>query len=182
MGKRESKMLFTIVGLIIQIVIQSKFSDKAIPTSKNERPEGQPVSDETMAQEKYRLWRQYSQAHDPLVKMGINQLQKEIKDDLRIESQASWEKFCKDISLETKHTESWRKIKNFPKPKGQGIIRHCVSMRKPPRLTQIRRNSLSNLSKDTLAFRVITLVQNTSMRSTNLCRVIMNIYILLKIR
>ena len=54
-----------------------------------------------------------------MVKTPINQLQKEIKDDLRIESQASWEKFCTDISLETDHTESWRKIKNFLKPKGQ---------------------------------------------------------------
>ena len=35
-----------------------------------------------------------------------------------MESQASWEKFCNDISLETNHTESWRKIKNFLKPKG----------------------------------------------------------------
>ena len=46
-------------------------------------------------------------------------MQKEIKDKLRIESQASWEKFCNDISLETNHTESWRKIPNFLKPKGQ---------------------------------------------------------------
>ena len=52
-------------------------------------------------------------------KSRLNRLQKEIKDDLRIESQASWEKFCNDISLETNHTESWRKIKNFLKPKGQ---------------------------------------------------------------
>ena len=81
--------------------------DKAIPTSKSGRPESQPVS-----------W-QYSQAHDPLVKTRINQLQKEIKDNLRMKSQASWEKSCNDISLETNHTESWRKIKNFLKPKGQ---------------------------------------------------------------
>ena len=46
-------------------------------------------------------------------------MQKEIKDNLRIESQANWEKFCNDISLETNHTESWRKIKTFLKPKGQ---------------------------------------------------------------
>ena len=63
--------------------------------------------------------RQCSQAHDHLVKTRLNQLQKEIKDNLRRESQASWEKFCNDISLETNHTESWRKIKNFLKPKGQ---------------------------------------------------------------
>ena len=40
------------------------------------------------------LGRQYSQAHDPLVKIRINQFQKEIKDSLRKESQTSWEKFC----------------------------------------------------------------------------------------
>ena len=83
--------------------------DKAIPTSY------QPVSEESLAliKEKRRLRLQYSQAHDPLVKTRIDQLQKEIKDNLRIESQASWEKFCNDISLETNHTESWHKIKNF---------------------------------------------------------------------
>ena len=98
----------------------STAADKAIPSSKNGHPESQPVS-ETLAliKEKRRLRRQYSQAHDPLVKTRINQLQKEIKDDLRIESQASWEKFCNDISLETNHIESLRKIKNFLKPKGQ---------------------------------------------------------------
>ena len=62
---------------------------------------------------------QYSQAHGPLIKTGDNQLQKEIKDNFRKELQASWEKFCNDISLETNHNESWRKIKNFLKPKGQ---------------------------------------------------------------
>ena len=46
-------------------------------------------------------------------------MQKEIKDNLRLESQDSWGKFCNDISLKTNHTESWRKIKNFLKPKGQ---------------------------------------------------------------
>ena len=55
--------------------------DKAIPTSKRVRPESQPVSDETLAliKEKRRLRMQYSQAHDPLVKTCINQLQKEIR-------------------------------------------------------------------------------------------------------
>ena len=60
-------------------------------------------------------------------KTRINQFKKEIKDNLRIESQASWEKFCDDISSETNHTESWRKIKNFLKPKGQcdySALRH----------------------------------------------------------
>ena len=54
--------------------------DKAIPTSKSGCPESQPVSHATLAliKEKRRLGRQHSQAHDPLVKTGINQLQKEI--------------------------------------------------------------------------------------------------------
>ena len=93
--------------------------DRAISTSKNGRPESQPVSDETLVliKEKRRLRRQCSQAHDHSVKTYINQLQKEI--NLRIESKASWEKFCDDISSETNHSEFWRKIKNFLKPKGQ---------------------------------------------------------------
>ena len=45
-------------------------------------------------------------------------MQKQVKDELRIESQASWEKFCNSISLEMDSNESWRKIKNFLKPKG----------------------------------------------------------------
>ena len=99
----------------------STAADKAIPTSKSGRPDSQPVKEESLAliKEKRRLSRQYSQAHDPLVKTRINQLQKEIKDNLRIESQASWEKFFNDISLETNYAESWRKIKIFLKPKGQ---------------------------------------------------------------
>ena len=36
-----------------------------------------------------------------------------------IETQASWGKFCNDVSSETNHTESWRKIKNFLKRKCQ---------------------------------------------------------------
>ena len=74
--------------------------------------------DETLALI-HRLRQQYSQAHDRLVKTCINQLQKKIKNNIRIESQARWEKFCNDISLETNHIESWHKIKNFLKPKGQ---------------------------------------------------------------
>ena len=46
-------------------------------------------------------------------------MQKQVQDELRVEMQASWEKFCNSISLETNPSESWRKIKNFLKPKGQ---------------------------------------------------------------
>ena len=90
---------------------------KAILTSKSGCPESQPVLEESLAliKEKHRLRWQCSQAHDPLVKTRINQLQKEI----RIESQAIWKKFCNDISLETNHAETWHKIKNFLKPNGQ---------------------------------------------------------------
>ena len=95
--------------------------DKAIPKSKSVRPESNPISEETLAliKETRKLRRQYSQMQDPAVKTRINQLQKQVKDDLRVESQASWEKFCNSISLETNSNESWHKIKNFLKPKGQ---------------------------------------------------------------
>ena len=75
--------------------------DKAIPISKRGRPESQPVSDGTLAliKEKRRLRRQYSQAHDPLVKTRINQLQKEIEDNLKTESLTSWENICKDLVI-----------------------------------------------------------------------------------
>ena len=51
--------------------------------------------------------------------MGINQLQKQIKDDIRVEMQAIWDKFCNSTGLEANPSESWHKIKNFLKPKGQ---------------------------------------------------------------
>ena len=91
--------------------------DKAIPKSKSKRPESNPNSNETLAliKEKRKLRRLYSQMKDPAVKTRINQLQKQVKGDLRVESQASWENFCNSISLETDSNESWRKIKNFLK-------------------------------------------------------------------
>ena len=72
-----------------------------------------------LIKEKRKLRRQYSQRKDPAVKTHINQFQKQVKDDLRIELQASWEKFCTSISLETYSNASWHRIKNFLKPKGQ---------------------------------------------------------------
>ena len=56
---------------------------------------------------------------DRAVKTRINQLHKQVKNELRIETQASWEIFCNSISLETDPSESRSKIKNFLKPKGQ---------------------------------------------------------------
>ena len=94
---------------------------KAIPKSKSERSEINPISNETIAltEEKGRLRRQHPHTKDPAVKTCINQLQKQIKDDIKVESQASWEKFCNSISLEADPRESWLKIKNFLEPKGQ---------------------------------------------------------------
>ena len=61
------------------------------------RSESNPISDETIAliKEKHRLKRQYSQYKDPAIKTRINQLQKQVKEELRVETQASSEKFCK---------------------------------------------------------------------------------------
>ena len=65
--------------------------DKAI--RKSVRPESNPISDETKAliKEKHRLRRQYSQKKDQATKTRINQLQKQVKEELRIESLVSWE-------------------------------------------------------------------------------------------
>ena len=109
--------------------------DKAIPTSKSVRPESTPISDETRAliKEKRKLRRLYSQKKDPAVKTRINQLQKQVKEDLKVESLVSWENFCNSISLESDPNKSWRKIKNFLKPKGQRdhpTLRHANKVAK----------------------------------------------------
>ena len=94
--------------------------DKAIPKSKSVRSENNPISDETIVliKEKRRLMRHYSQIKDLAVKTRINQLQKQVKEELKTESLVSWENFCNSVSLESSCNESWRKIKNFLKPKG----------------------------------------------------------------
>ena len=85
------------------------------------RPESNPISNETLAlvKEKRRLRRQYSQKKEPAVKTRIDQLQKQVKEERKVESLVSWENFCNSISLENNSNESCCKIKNFTKPKGQ---------------------------------------------------------------
>ena len=95
--------------------------DKAIPKSKSVQTENNPISEETLVliKEKHRLRRRYSLIKGSAVKTCINQLHKQVKEDLRIELQTSWEKFCNSISLESDPSKSWCKVKSFPKPKGQ---------------------------------------------------------------
>ena len=82
--------------------------DKAIPKSKSMPTESNPFSEETLAlfEEKRRLRRQYSQIKEPAVKTKINQLQKPVKEDLRVETKACWEKFGNSVSLESDPSES----------------------------------------------------------------------------
>ena len=56
--------------------------------------ESNPISDQTIAliKEKRRLGRQYFQIKDPIVKTRINQLQKQVKEEVRVETQARWKK------------------------------------------------------------------------------------------
>ena len=58
---------------------------------------------------------------DTVVKTRINQLQKQVKEELKVESLVTWEKFCNSISLESNPNESWCKIKNFLKPKSPAL-------------------------------------------------------------
>ena len=133
------------------------------------RTESNPISVETPAllKEKCRLRRQYSQIKDPAVKTHINQLQKQVKEDLRIESQASWEKFCNSISLESDPSEFWRRIKTSSSPRVSTTIQHCTTMTKSLRQMPTKCNSLLNQSKDTLALRANILIQITLMKSIN---------------
>ena len=97
--------------------------DKAIPKSKSE---SNPISDETITliKEKRRLRRQYSQIKDdPAVKTRINQLQKQIKEGIRVETQDSREKFCNSISLETDPSLG-AKSRTFSSQKVNAIIQH----------------------------------------------------------
>ena len=49
----------------------------------------------------------------------IDGSKKPMSNGVKVESLVSWEKFCNSGSLETNSAESWHKIKNFLKPKGQ---------------------------------------------------------------
>ena len=134
------------------VFAKSTAVDKVIPKSKRVPSESNPISDETaLIKKKRRLRRQYSQNKDPAVKTRINQLQKQVKEELRVEMQASWEKFCTSISLETDPSESWRKVNNFPSLRVSATIQHCATTTKSPRQTPIKRNYLPNRSKDTSA-------------------------------
>ena len=117
--------------------------DKAIPTSKSMRPDSNPISNETLViiEEKRRLRRQYSQNKDPALKTRINQSQIQVKEELKVESLVSWEKFCNSISLENNPNKSWRKIKNFLKPKGQ---------RDYPALHHVNKVAKTNINKGQL--------------------------------
>ena len=98
--------------------------DKAIPKSKRERSESNPISDETMVliKEKRRLRKQYSQN---LLKTCINQFQKQVEDELRVETQATWEKFCNSISLET-YQASLAQNQELSQAKGSAQLSNTV--------------------------------------------------------
>ena len=86
-----------------------------------------------LIKEKRRLRRHHSQNKDPAIKTRVNQLQKQVKEELKIESLVSWEKFSNSSSPETSSNEYWRKIKNFLKPKGQRdypTLRHANKVAK----------------------------------------------------
>ena len=70
--------------------------DKAIPTSKSVRPDRNPISNATLAliKEKRRLRRQYPQKKDPPIKTRINQLQKQVKEELKEQVTLIWDIFC----------------------------------------------------------------------------------------
>ena len=71
-----------------------------------------------LIKKKRRLRWLYNNTQGPNIQSTINKLQKEIRTKINQESTISWEKFFNSISLESDPKKSWRKITNFPKPKG----------------------------------------------------------------
>ena len=101
--------------------------------------------------------------------MRINQLQKQVKEELKVEPLVSWEKFCNSVSLETNSKESWHKIKNFLKSKGQRdypTLRHATKVAK----TNVDR---AQLFAESFEMHLGTiLIRITFMRSINSSRII----------
>ena len=123
---------------------------------------------------------QYSQKKVPAIKTRINQSQKQVKEEFKVESLVSWKKFCNLISLETNSNESWGKIKNFLKPNGQrdySTLRHASKVAK----TNADKAQLYAESVERhFGIESAHLIRITSIRSINLSRIIIDIFILLK--
>ena len=146
------------------------------------QPESNPISDETLAliKEKHRLRRQYSQKKDPAIKTCINQLQKQVKEELKVESLVSSKKFCNSISLETDSNECWHKIKNFLKPKG---LRDYPNLRDASKVAKTNADKAQLFAESVerhFGIEALILIRITSMRSINLSRIIIHIFILMK--
>ena len=105
--------------------------DKAIPKSESMQAESNPISDETIAltEEKRRPTRQYSQNKDPAVKVCINQLKKQVKEELRVEMQASWSNSGTIFSLETDPSESWAQYRELSQAKGSARLSNTALRR-----------------------------------------------------
>ena len=146
------------------------------------RPESNPISDETLVliKEEHRHRRQYSQKKHPAIKMRINQLQKQVKEELKVGSLVSWEKFCNSISLETDSNESWRKIKNFLKPKGQCDYPTLCHASKVTKTNADKAQLFAETVERHFGIKVIILIRITSMGSIKLSRIIIDIFMLLR--
>ena len=141
--------------------------DKATPKSKSVRPESNAISNETLAliKEKRRLRRQNSQKKDPAIKTRINQLHKQVKDEL---------------SLETDSNESWRKIKNFLKPKGQRDYPTLLHASKVTKTNADKAQFFAESVERHFGIESDHFDSNHFMRSINLSRIIIDIFILLR--
>ena len=97
-----------------------KALDTSTPKVYSRSDPKSPISQAILGliKEKRRLSGRYNTTQDPNTKSTINKLQKEIRTKLNQESTISWKKFCNSFSLQSDPKKSWRKITNFPRPKG----------------------------------------------------------------
>ena len=165
-GQKSTSDLDKYADFIVSVI--STAVNRAIRKAKSVQSESNPFSNEPLAliKEKRRFRRQYSQIKDPTVKTRINQLQKQVKEKLRVEMQDSWEKFCNSISLESDPQASLgAKSRTSLSLRVSVAIQHCATMTKSPRQMPIKYNSLPNWSKDTSANILIriSLIKSTSL-------------------
>ena len=128
-GQKSTGDLDKYADFIVSVI--STAVNRAIPKAKSVRSESNPFSNEPLAliKEKRKFRRQYSQIKDPTVKTCINQLQKQVKEKLRVETQDSWEKFCNSISLENDPQASLgAKSRTSLSLRVSATIQHCATM------------------------------------------------------
>ena len=104
------------------------------------RSESNPISDETLAliKEKRRRRRQYSQNKVPAVKTHINQLQKQVKEELGVEHNLAGKNSATLLAYRSIQASLGAKSRTSSSLRISATIQHCATTTKSPRQTPIK--------------------------------------------